>query len=107
MTNSYAVDQPLTITIDNEAGQGTGNAALVVTPAANAMLWFNNSGGPIVWTNNTGNPIVWGNPGLDVFGPYPIAQQGRMTGLTVDTMASDLALLSLNVAHQAPYTVNL
>lgn len=107
VVNSYAVDLPLTITIDSEKGQGTGNALVSVTPIGAGLLWFNNTGGSIGWANNTGNPILWGGAGLDVFGPHPIAQQGRMTGLTVDTMASDLALLSLNVAHQAPYTVNL
>lgn len=100
VVNSYALDQPLAISIDNEKALGTGNAAVSVLPSVDGLSWFNNHGQPISWD------LAWGVPGLDVFGPYPIAQQGRMLGLTVQTDASDLALISLNVVGQN-YTANV
>jgi hypothetical protein len=66
--NANAVDQPLQITIDTEAGAGTGNAAVSVLPSG---------------------------IGLNVFGPLPVGQQGRMLGFTVTTTASNMALVSL------------
>jgi len=101
VANSYVVDAPLTITIDNETGLGSGNADVSVTPQANQLQWFNNLGQTISW-----GTLKWGAPGLDVIGPVPFAQQGRLLGLTVQTTASDLALLSLMVTGQN-YTANL
>jgi len=100
VVNSYALNQPITITIDNENGLGTGNALQVITPVSNGLTWKNNLGQTINWN------LSWGVPGLDVFGPYPVAQQGRMIGITVQTSASDLALLSINVTQQN-YTINV
>jgi hypothetical protein len=104
---SYVIDDPLVITIDSEAGPGSGNAKVSVPSPGGDLIWRNNVGDIILWANNAGAAIEWLSPGLDVFGPYPIAQQGRMIGLTVTTSASDLALLSLNLSEQAPFTVNV
>jgi hypothetical protein len=101
VANSYVIDEPLTITIDNENGLGVGNAELSVTPEAGAIEWFNNLGQPINWGS-----LVWGAPGLQVIGPIPAGQNGRLLGLTVQTTASDMALLSLMVTGQN-YTPNL
>jgi len=102
----YAADQPVTITIDNEAGQGTGNASVVETPAALAAI-INAGGVTVVILNGSGNPVAIGGTGIVVFGPLPVGQAGRMIGMTLFTSASDMALLSLNVASQAPFTINL
>lgn len=91
---SYTVDNPLSITIDTEAGLGVGNAVVSVLPQGSGLIWNG-----LTWN------LVWGGPGLDVFGPYPIGQQGRMMGLTVQTTASNIALLSLNTTGQT-YTIN-
>ncbi len=39
-------------------------------------------------------------PGIEVFGPIPIGQQGRLTGITLETNAADVAILSLMLADQ-------
>jgi len=102
----YAIDQPVTITIDNEAGIGTGNALATETPAALAAI-INAGGVTVVVVNGSGAPVQVNGFGIVVFGPLPVGQVGRMIGMTLQTIASDMALLSLNVADQAPYTVNL
>lgn len=104
--HSYAPDEEITITIDTERGAGTGEALVSLAPAGSGLTWTNNGGQPLSWSNGAGDPLLWGVAGLEVFGPYPIAQQGRMIGLTADTMASDLALLSLNVSSQT-YTAHV
>lgn len=98
---AYAVDDPMTITIDSEVGLGTNNALQIVPSEAGGLTWTNDMGETISWGS-----LTWGGPGLDVFGPYPIAQQGRMVGLTVQTNASDLAFLSFQVTGQE-YTINV
>lgn len=105
--NSYALDgQTVVISIDSEKGLGVGNAVQSVLPASGDIAWTNNTGGTITWTNNSGVVIEWGVAGLDVFGPLTVAQQGRMMGFTVQTNASDLALLSLFASEQT-YTPNV
>lgn len=106
VAQSYALDNPLTVFIDNENALGSGNAEITVTPSAGLLTWTNNVGQPIVWTNNANQPIVWGAPGLAVMGPYPVGQSGRMIGLTIETDASDLSLLSVMLSEQV-YTANV
>jgi hypothetical protein len=45
-------------------------------------------------------------PGLEIFGPQPIGQAGRLTGITLTTTASDVAILSLMIAGQV-YSINV
>lgn len=71
---------PLRITIDNEVGSGTANAALNVALGVVA--------------------------GLAVFGPYPIGQAGRMLGVSVVTDIADASLLSINIGGQI-FEVNI
>lgn len=47
-----------------------------------------------------------GNTGTDVFGPYPLGQQGKMLGFTASTSASSGDLLSLMLGEQ-DFSVNL
>jgi hypothetical protein len=107
VVQSYALDNPLSITIDNEHGLGSGNALVSVLPSGSVVSVFNNAGTVVVVTNSLGAPVILnGNPGLDVFGPYPVGNNGRMVGLTVQTNASDVALLSFTVAEQV-YSTNI
>ena len=80
IANFYHVDNPLQVQIDNEDALGSGNAEVTVPPV--------------------------GGTGLDVFGPYPIGQQGRLIGITVQTTASDVALVSLFLSDQV-YSPNV
>lgn len=102
--NSYVVDDGLTITIDSELGLGTANA-LQIVPAGGAtgITWVNVSNAPVSWINESSEAVSWngsaGNNGVTVFGPYPVGQQGRLIGLTLQTRASDLAIVSLMVSE--------
>lgn len=66
--------QPLNVTIDNEVAQGTGHAAVALAPVNNANA--------------------------DVLGPYPCGQAGRMMGVTAQTTALDMELLSITLTEQ-------
>lgn len=99
-------DSPIIVSIDNEKSLGSGNAEYTVQMAGSGISWTNNVGQPISWTNNSNEPIEWGGPGLLVFGPEPVGQNGRLLGLTAQTTASDLALLSLGLSEQI-YSTNV
>src|SRR5262249_187271 len=103
---SYAVDEPLTISIDNEIDLGVNNARQDVIPDVGGLTVINEDGDPVLVVNEDDDPVNTGGPGLDVFGPYPMANNGRMIGLTVQTNASDVALLSLNLGEQV-YSPNV
>ena len=97
----YANDTPaVVITIDNERGLGSGNAQLNLTLTGHSTQVTNAGGILVAVTNGLGEPVTIDGPGLDVFGPYPAGQSGRMIGLSVQTSASDMALLSLMLADQ-------
>jgi hypothetical protein len=70
----------LNVSIDNEAGSGTGVASQVVTAV--------------------------GNSNIDVLGPYPVGQAGRMMGLTVQTTAATMDILSIGLSEQV-YSTNV
>ena len=97
--NTYAADEDLIVTIDSEAGLGTGNASISVPPGGSGV-WTDNAGAVGVWRDNADVVGTWGGTALVVFGPIPTAQQGRLIGLTCSTNASDVALLSLMLSDQ-------
>ncbi len=89
---AYVADEPLSIAIDNE----TATASPIVTvPVSAGGIWYGAGGAIGSWTGAGGAPGNWGGNGLNVFGPIPTAQNGRLLGYTVTTSASDMALLSL------------
>src|SRR5271166_3687342 len=71
MVKWYAVDQPLTFSADNET---PSSATISIPPPP--------------------------QPGLQVFGPVPIGQAGRLTGITLQTTASNAAILSLMLSEK-------
>lgn len=96
VAQSFELDDDLIISIDNEVGLGGGNAQTSVTPVGAAVVVTNNSGIVVAITNMSGDVVtINGVAGLVVFGPIPVGQIGRMMGFTVQTTASDVALLSL------------
>jgi hypothetical protein len=99
MAQSFTLDEPITITIDNEFADGTGNAVVSVVPSPNGT-WTNNGGTSGSWVNNSAQPGFFGGPGLTVFGPYPVGQSGRLTGFTIQTNASDLTMMSVMLSEQ-------
>jgi hypothetical protein len=85
----------LTISIDNE----TNSAAKVLTFNPLTISWTNNLGAPIVWTNNTGQPITWfsAGTGFTVIPPDAVGQNGVLIGMTVSTLAADMAIVSMKI----------
>lgn len=67
----------LTVTVDTEAGTGSGNAEEQITTGA----------------------------GLSVLGPYPVGQAGRLVGFTLSTNAAELTVMSVKATTQE-YTDN-
>lgn len=97
---AYAIDDELTITIDSETGAGSGDASVMVLPA-NAGVWVNEFDVIGEWVNQSAVPGEWDAvSSLTVFGPEPIGQNGRLIGMTVQTNASNVALLSLMLSEQ-------
>jgi hypothetical protein len=96
---SYALDDDVSIFIDNETAIGAGNAAVVVSPTPSGE-WINDADAVVSWVNSADAVVTWGTAGLDVFGPLPIGQSGRMAGFTIQTNASDIAMLSLMLSEQ-------
>jgi hypothetical protein len=75
-------DEPLTFSADNEASLNASSPTSSVTLAPPAA------------------------PGLEIFGPQPIGQAGRLTGITLTTTASDVAILSLMIVGQV-FSINV
>jgi hypothetical protein len=95
------------ISIDNESALGTGNAITAVFPNPGGE-WVGDLGQIGAWYEGF-TPVVlgtWGTRGLEVFGPTPIGQSGRLFGLTVATIASDVTLVSLMLSEQT-FATNL
>lgn len=108
--NTYIYDgNGILVSIDSEAGLGVVNAIQTVPPGSIGQ-WFNNSGNDGFWVNSHNAPGIWRGStpinGVTVFGPYPMAQQGRLIGLTVSSQASDLAVVSV-MASEPVWTPNV
>ena len=69
---NFSYDDPLEVAIDTDAGDAYATTVIVDD----------------------------GNTGTDVFGPYPLGQQGKLIGLTATTSASAGDLLSLMLGEQ-------
>lgn len=101
IVNFYAADEPITVTIDSEVGINPASPALI----APSVQWQNNSFQTVEWENNSLQIVLWSTGGqvggLVVFGPDPVGGYiGRLTGLTVQTKASDVAFLSFKMIEQ-------
>lgn len=88
----------LTVSIDNENGSSPTTYDL----GPGVATWTNASGQVVPWTNQFGATVVWtvAAIGIVVFPPQKIGQNGVLLGLTVQTNAADMALISLMIAPQ-------
>lgn len=88
----------LDISIDNE----TGSSPTTYNVGANPVSWIDNSNEAVTWENNSLATVGWisTSNGIVVFPPQAVAQVGALLGLTVETDAADMALISLMVAPQ-------
>jgi hypothetical protein len=82
-----------------------GNSVNVTVPSSQ-LVWSNNAGNPITWTNASSATIIWEMAGINVFGPYAVSTSGPLMGLTLQTQAADLILLSLTLLAEN-FTANV
>lgn len=87
-----AADDPLEIALDNEFAAAS---PVVSVPVSAGGIWYGAGGVVGSWTGAGGAPGNWNGDGLNVFGPLPASQNGRLLGYTITTSASDVTLLSL------------
>ena len=88
----------LNVTIDNE----TSGSPITLDPSSGSeLLWYNSSGGLITWTSNVG-ALIWTRTGtgIAVLQPTAIAQNGALLGLTLQTQAADMAVLSMAIGYE-------
>lgn len=85
----------LRIKIDNE--NSSFPAAGNFQP--NEYAWTDAAGDPYIWTDSGGGEYMWysSGSGVVVFDASEIAQNGVMVGMTVETEAADVTLVSLTV----------
>jgi hypothetical protein len=93
-----AVSTNLTISIDNETS--TAQNSITFNPIALLMTWKNNIGGVITWKNNASATMTWSyfGKGFTVSPPDAIGQEGALIGITVQTQAQDMAIVSMKIA---------
>lgn len=96
LVNFYRVDSPISVYIDTESASSINTNNII----SGAIIWTNNAGASIAWSNNASQPITWNAVALIAFGPYPVGQVGRLSGLTIQTNAADIAVLSMKLYNQ-------
>ena len=103
MVEYYNIESPtLRVSIDNENTASSQNITLTPTP----IVWTNNLGQTITWTNNAAQTIVWYSTGtgIVVMPPQAVAQQGVLQGLTIETDAADMSLISMMIDSKISQT---
>lgn len=94
LTQYYSSLSPnLTVSIDNEEGEST--QAVSVGPPV--MNWTTTGGETMNWTTAGGQPMVWTATGISVSEPQAVAQNGTLLGITVETQAADMAIISMTM----------
>jgi hypothetical protein len=85
----------LTISIDNETNAATNTSTF--NPLT--ITLFNNAGGVITLTNNSSAIIILysSGTGFTVIPAESIGQSGALIGLTVQTHAADMAIVSMKI----------
>lgn len=96
----YSISAPeLRITIDNESNTGSAN---LVTAGISELMWTNNADTEIAWLNNSLATIEWfgSGTGISVIAPTAVGQHGALLGITGQTEAADMAIISLAIDVQ-------
>lgn len=96
----YQTDgEAIRISIDNELGPSNYTVESGPAPVA----WVNDNGDTVTWYNNANAAVTWvtGGAQVIVFDPTAVGQVGVFTGFTVQTEASDLALIMLSMQPEA------
>lgn len=88
----------LRISIDNETGGNEQEFDLGPLD----LIWTNNNDDTIEWLNSTPAELVWtsAQEGIIILDPTAVAQNGVLTGLTVETEAADMAIIQLILRNE-------
>lgn len=92
--------EPVNIAIDNEFGAGV---AAPIEVNQNTVIWTNDSGDVVTWTNDSMETVTWYGPGLVRF-TQAATQSGALLGMTIDTLADDLTIISTTLIAQVVST---
>lgn len=87
----------LRITIDNETSRAPVQSSLGPLDAQ----WVTESGALATWHTASAQDAVWSNSGegVVVLAPTAVGQNGRLTGITVQTEAADMAIISMMIQN--------
>lgn len=93
-----ALSPSLSISIDNEK---TSNVVVSNLGPLNAQ-WLTVSGAVAIWRTTALANVAWttSGQGIVVLDPTAIAQNGRLSGLTVQTNAADMAIISMMIQNE-------
>jgi hypothetical protein len=88
----------LTITIDNE----TDSNLVASSTGPITVQWTTTIGAAAVWHTTLGADAGWttSGEGIVILEPTGIAQNGRLSGLTVQTQAADMAIISMMIQNE-------
>ena len=86
---------PLLVAVDD----GVDNTSASFTPIFPTLTWTNDSGDALLWINSVFAPITWGRTGIAV-DIFAATQSGNLLGLTVQTEAADMTVISVTAVIQ-------
>lgn len=86
----------LNFTVDTEAG----SSGSVSVSNSFAATWTATGGATANWTATGNLPVTWQATGTSAFGPLGVQGFGALMGLTAQTTATDLTLISLGLVTQ-------
>jgi len=86
----------VTFNVDTEAG----SSAAVTVSNTFAATWTATGGAAVSWTATGNLAVTWQATGTSSFGPLGITGDGSLMGLTVQTTATDLTLISVALVAQ-------
>lgn len=86
----------LTFNVDTELG----SSASVTVANGFAATWTATGGLAVNWTATGGLAVTWQATGTSSFGPLGVTGDGSLMGLTAQTTATDLTLISLGLVAQ-------
>jgi hypothetical protein len=83
----------VSVSIDSERG----SSPIAIPVMASSVVWTNDDNVVVFWTNSFSLDVVWSAAGLGtvVLPPTAGAQQGALVGITLQTTAPDLGVISL------------
>ena len=94
-----ASTEPIVLTVDN--GITSTQISQSIAPAI--LTWTNDSDEVVTWVNSADQVVTWQFSGLSVFN-FAVAQPGPLLGITAQTTAPDVTIISLTVIEQIQST---